>query len=142
MVIGPPLSARTDSTSVSLIQALLDGTAASKGYGGPIAFPWVDVRDVAEAHFRAAENPKASGRYLLGSARGYSQFEIAQMLINSGKFSKYSIPTKEATAIVKRILIDNSKATKELGIEFTPVEKSVVDMADALVELGIVKKIE
>lgn len=36
------------------------------------AFGAVDVRDVADAHIAAAENPKASGRYMVTSPTGVS----------------------------------------------------------------------
>jgi len=140
-VIGPPLSSRSDSTSVKTVRDLLNGTAASKGYGGPNAFPCVDVRDVAKSHLLAAQNPKSSGRYLLGSPNAVSHFEFCQILINSGVFSKYPIPTKEFTPVSRRVLIDNSRVIKELGLEYTSVEKSLVDMGKSLIEFGIVNAI-
>ncbi len=44
-VIGPPLSARTDSTSVRFCKNLLDGRAAKGAV--PFCDGCVDVRDVA-----------------------------------------------------------------------------------------------
>lgn len=76
----------------------------------------------------------------MGSADCYSQLEYAQMLKKSGQFNEYPICDKEAAPITRRIKINNSKAQKELGIQFTPIETTLVDMGKALIQLGIVKK--
>jgi len=142
-ILGPPLSSRDDSTSVKTMKVILDGTAFNAGVGGPYAFPPVDVRDVAEAHLRAAENPKASGRYILASSSvGITQLEYCQILQKSGKFDKYRIPNKEATPLLRRFRVDNSKVQRELGLKFRNIEESIVEMAVALIDLGIVKRIE
>jgi len=139
-VLGAPLSARTDSTSVKNIKELLDGTVNARGgTPGGNAFPAIDVRDVVEAHVRAAENPKASGRYLLGCSVGVSYLDFANVLAK--KFPKYPIPTKELGPVVRR-RVNNSKVQNELGIKLIPWEQSIVEMAQALIDLGIVQKIE
>ena len=60
-VIGPSVTSGVNTTS-RVIMDLLNGGV----YPAIIdmAFPLVDVRDVAEAHVRAAESPDASGRYI------------------------------------------------------------------------------
>jgi len=141
-ILGPPLSSRTDSTSVKTMKSMLDGTGAANGVGGAFAFPVVDVRDVAEGHLRAAENQKASGRYLMGCTDGVTHLEYCQILQKSGKFLKYPIPTKEAVPLSRRFKIDNSKVQRELGMKLRPLEETIVDMADALIELGIVNRID
>jgi len=141
-VLGPPLSARTDSTSVKTLKELLDGTTAAKGgITQPFAFPAVDIRDVAEAHVRAAENPKASGRYILGTSEGVSFLEYCDILRASSKYSKYPLPTACLTPLTKK-RVDNTKVQRELGLKFTPIEQSILDMADSLIEFGIVKKLD
>jgi hypothetical protein len=35
--------------------------------------------------------------------------------------------------------LDNSRAIRELGVQFTPLEKSLQDMAERMIELGIIK---
>ncbi|KAG2451353.1 hypothetical protein HYH02_003957 [Chlamydomonas schloesseri] len=65
LVLGPPVSSRTDSESISLVTRMM------RGEMWPAA-PWaglnfVDVRDVAAAHTLAMSHPKAEGRYLLSS---------------------------------------------------------------------------
>jgi len=45
----------------------------------------------------------------------------------------------EGSAGVKVTKVDNSRALKELGVTFTPLETSVQDTVDRLMELGIIK---
>jgi len=61
-------------------------------------------------------------------------------LKKSGKFEAYGIPTKAQSQVEKIPKFDTSKVTKELGITLTPVDKFTVDMAQALIDLGIVGK--
>jgi hypothetical protein len=42
--------------------------------------------------------------------------------------------------VTHRPKYSRSKAEQQLGITFTPIEKSVTDMAKALVSLGIVQQ--
>ena len=36
--------------------------------------------------------------------------------------------------------VNNSRATRELGIQFTPLEKSLQDTVDRMIELGLAKE--
>jgi len=117
----------------------LEGLYYEKGTK-PTCFGFVDVRDVAEAHIRAMEHKDASGRYLLISSTGISYFELSQMLVLSGKFGQYKLPIKQDGSIANRPLYNNSKAQTELGLKLTPIETSVVDMANALIELDMIQQ--
>eukprot|EP01121_Diplochlamys_sp_Union-15-3_P008653 TRINITY_DN2314_c0_g1_i1.p1 TRINITY_DN2314_c0_g1~~TRINITY_DN2314_c0_g1_i1.p1 ORF type:complete len:324 (-),score=62.26 TRINITY_DN2314_c0_g1_i1:13-984(-) len=140
-VLGPPLSKRTDAISVQNVKNFLDGTTAATGTK-PQCFGCCDVRDVAQAHVAAAENPNSKGRYMLATPTAHSHWEISQILVKSGKYSKYPLPTKEAASVTKFPKYNATKTQKELGITFTPLEKSVIDEADALIALGIVPRKE
>jgi len=122
------------------VQGFLDGTMTEKGTR-PSVSGCVDIEAVTDAHIVAAEKKEASGRYLVTSEDSYSHLELAQMLSKSGEFSKYPIPTKQQGTSGFRYKFSNEKAKKELGIEFPPIEKSIVHMAKALIQLGIVKNI-
>jgi nucleoside-diphosphate-sugar epimerase len=62
-ILGPSLSDRLDGASVSTLRQLGDGSFAQ---GAPdLRLGFVDVRDVALAHLRAAENERAEGRFIL-----------------------------------------------------------------------------
>jgi hypothetical protein len=50
------------------------------------------------------------------------------------------LPTTERAPVSHRPKYSRSKAEQQLGITFTPIEKSVTDMAKALISLGIVQQ--
>ncbi len=56
-----------------VVQAWLEGTAG----GNPTH---ADVRDVARAHILAAENPAASGRYIVSQSQTCDPAEVGRWL--------------------------------------------------------------
>ena len=76
-VFGPAL-ARDFSTSVLIVQRLMDGSVP----GCPrLYFGGVDVRDVADLHARAMSDPAARGERFLAVAGDFvSMLEMARML--------------------------------------------------------------
>jgi nucleoside-diphosphate-sugar epimerase len=131
-VVGPAQSSRTDGTSIKWMKGLLEGEV--KG----IRFTLTDVRDVALAHIRAAERPEATGRHLVSSKAAVNPSTSASIVakafpaynINVESFKQFDLPTVDE--------IDSSKVKRELGVELTPIEQSLVDMAASLIKLGIV----
>lgn len=139
-VLGPPLSSRTDGESVRAVKGFLTGDFKESGTK-PLCFGIVDIRDVARAHVNAIEKNEAVGnRYLLSSNEGYSMLELAQMIRDEEDLSEFrdQLPDKQVGEFAYRPKLSHAKAEKELGIEFKPVKQSVVDMARALISLGIV----
>lgn len=154
LVLGPSLAQASDSTSLSTMLELMDGSLRT---GAPnLRFPIVDVRDVATAHIKAALKPEAQGRHILvaGSA---SMLEMAhaikQVLPGRCKLPLWQVPkavvwliapTKGITrAFVARnvghaIEFDNRRAKQELGLDFLPVSRSVQDHAQQIVADGLV----
>lgn len=156
-VMGPALNkGKVSSESYNILQQLGDGTMKA---GVPkMGIGLVDVRDVAEAHFQAAFNPKAKGRYIT-SAHNTNFLEMALTL--QDKFgANYPIPTK---ALPKWLLwligpfinksfsrkmisnnvniaftANNSKIRQELGLEFLPMQKTMEDSFTAAIEKGMV----
>ena len=156
LVLGPPLNPKhTTSESMRIVEQMGDGTMR---FGVPnIGIGVVDVRDVAEAHFQAGFHPNAEGRYIT-SAYNSNFIELAQLL--QSKFGNdYPISSK---AMPKWLLLlvgpminkalnrryirnnvnvewkaDNSKLTKELGIQFRPLKKTMEDSFAALIEHGV-----
>ena len=138
-VIGPPVSRRSDATSIKIVKSFLDGTAKANGGCFPFAFPCVDVRDVAAAHVSAIETGHAAGnRYLLASTVAYSHLDLANILRRSGKFDGFSIPDTEMAPVKYRGKYNNYKAEHHLNLNYTPIEISIIDMASSLIQLGIV----
>lgn len=129
LVLGPPIWARSDSTSIRMIKNILEGTKRF------LRTCVVDVRDVALAHILAIENPKAQGRYILGTRRPVQPSFVAQTLkdafpalpIDVAEHKKHDYPQNPPDEVY-----DTSKAEKELGIKLRPVEDSLIDMAKAL----------
>ena len=156
LVMGPPLNPHeTTSESFNILKQMGDGTFKS---GAPkMGIGLVDVRDVAEAHYRAGFTPTAKGRYLT-AGHSTNFFEMSQTLIP--KFGdQYPLPKK---AIPKWLLMfvgpmlnkaltrqfirnnmdlewkaDNSKIRKELGLTFSPMQETMEDSFQVLVDAKI-----
>ena len=157
LVIGPGLNPRGTSESFRLIKQLGNGTMAA---GAPRwGFGLVDVRDVAEAHMRAAFLPDARGRHII-FAESKDFLEMGQLL--RPHFPKYPLPrfalpkamawlfgpfaNKAMTRkIVTRnvghkFLADNSKGIRELGLRYRPAEESLKEFFQQLIDSGRLKK--
>ncbi len=120
----------------------------------------VDVRDVAEAHYRADDSaPEAKGRYIT-SAHNTNILELGTTLIP--KYGdKYPLPKK---ALPKWLLMligpmtnklfsrkfiknnvnvpfnaDNSKIKNELKMTFRPLKETMEDSFQVLIDEGILK---
>jgi len=137
-VLGPPHSSRADSTSVSTVIGFLDGSAKKTGTN-PTCFGAVDVRDVGAVHVACLENASASGRYQASSPTGITPLELATML-QSSFGEKYPLPQTQNGEVTHRPLYGCERVTKELGIPLTPISKSMVDMANALIGFGLIKQ--
>jgi nucleoside-diphosphate-sugar epimerase len=152
-VMGPPLNTKSNtSESFSILKQMGDGTFRM---GAPkMGFGVVDVRDVAEAHYRAAFTPSAKGRYIT-SAHNTDLFAMTQAL--RPKFgADYPLPKSPApkwllmlvgpmvNKMMTRQVIrnnvnvpfraDNSKIKKELGMDFRPLQQTMEDAFQVLVD--------
>ncbi len=158
LVMGPPLNvAQTTSESMNILKQLGDGTMKS---GTPkMGMGVVDVRDVAEAHYRAGFTPEAKGRYIT-SAHNTDLLEMATILLP--KYGdQYPLPKK---ALPKWLLLiigpmanktftrkfiknnvnipwraDNSKIKNELDLNFRSLKETMEDSFQVLVDNGIVQ---
>lgn len=153
VVIGPALAESHASGSLLVILKLINGSMP--------AFPrmsisLVDVRDVATAHVNALERPDAHGRHLM-FCKSLWMKQIAETI--RPEFPHLRVPRRQlpdwlvylAVPFVPQINLhyvrtnlgvvrryDNSRARNELGIEFRPVEASILDSCQSLIELGVV----
>ena len=154
LVIGPGINPYATSESFNLVRQMGDGTykagAPRWGLGA------VDVRDLAEAHFRAGFTPEAQGRYII-SGHNTDMFDLTQTLLD--KYGKdYPIPRKAlpkwlvwlmgpiADATMTRKIVarnvnfpwkaDNSKGVRELGMSYRPLKTSMEEFFAQLVETG------
>lgn len=159
LVLGPPLNpGGTTSESMNILKMLGDG---SMKMGAPkIGAGLVDVRDVAEAHYLAGFTPEANGRYIT-SAHSTNFLEMGQALIP--KYGdQYPLPKRAlpkwllmlvgpmANPLFTRRFVknnvnvewkaDNSKIKKDLGINFMPLQKTMEDSFQTLIDSGQLKK--
>ena len=120
-----------------------------------IAFPYVDVRDVAEAHVRAAEKPEASGCYICSnelvslkrtvdvlSENGFGNYRLPKMSLTSSfgsvivrQLARFQQPGSRSfieTSLGRSLMLDTSKIQDELGMEFRDTDTSIVETANDL----------
>jgi len=158
MVLGPALNPKnTTSESVNILKLLGQGElkmgAPKMGIGG------VDVRDVAEAHYRAGYTPTAKGRYIT-FAKSTDLVEMGEMLLpkygDDFPLPKRALPKwllmivgPMTNKLFTRKFIknnvnipwkaDNSKIKKELGIEFRPFKETLEESFQNLIDEGVLK---
>ncbi|KAF2293423.1 hypothetical protein GH714_001561 [Hevea brasiliensis] len=144
VVIGPLLQP-TLSTSVEVFAKIVKG-AQTYLYDN-----WylVDVRDVANAHIEAFELASASGRYcLVETVVHFSEFlkivhkhyptphlKIYLTDIENSKKNLRFFFSADDKSFVPKHEVSKEKA-KALGIDFIPLELSVVDAIESLKEKG------
>jgi nucleoside-diphosphate-sugar epimerase len=150
-IIGPVLS-DDRSFSLQVIERLLNGMPAMPQLG----FVLVDVRDVADLHIRAMTDPAAGGERFLAVDRFLWMKDVARILRERLGAGAGKVPTRVAPDLLIRAmgLFDPSirtivsdlgespgytaeKAKTQLGWEPRPIEDSVADTAQSLVERGL-----
>ena len=156
LVLGPALNPHNaTSESVNILKML--GGGEMKMGAPKMGVGLVDVRDVAEAHFKAGYTPSAKGRYIT-SAHNTDFLEMGTVLLP--KYGdKFPLPKK---ALPKWLLMlvgpmmnklftrrfirnnvnipwkaDNSKIKKELEITFRPMKETMEDSFQVLIDEGI-----
>lgn len=152
-VFGPSLSKRSDSTSVNFVMDLASGKFL---FGLPEMYSSiVDVRDVSLLHVLAMEKPEASGRYI-GVAAVETFFQIGQLLKNEVG-GGYKWPAIQAPKWLAKLVgplfgqsrkeIENNvgypyqfdhSRSRELGLSYRPVEKTLVQHLEQLIADGLV----
>jgi nucleoside-diphosphate-sugar epimerase len=158
LVIGPGINPHGTSESFALVRQIGDGTMK---FGAPrLAIGVVDVRDVANAHRSAAFTPAAHGRYII-SAYDTDFLAMAQPLIqrygNAYPFPRGAIPNLLLWLVgpmVNRTLTrrfitanighpfrtDNRKAIRELDQTYRPMDGSIVEMFQQMIESGSLRR--
>lgn len=151
-IIGPALS-DDRSFSLQLIERLLKGMPAMPRLG----FTFVDVRDVAELHILAMTAPEAGGERLLATDRFMWMSDVAEVLRARLGERAGKVPSRVAPNIMIRAmsLFDPSIRTivgdlgnrpefssalprEQLGWSPRPLEDSIVETAESLIEHGVV----
>lgn len=156
LVLGPSLTSASDSASLSTMKQFADGTMLP---GAPeLTSGIVDVRDVADAHVLAGFTPDAHGRYLV-NADSLTLLEIGQIL-RSRFGSLYPFPwtnvPKLAVKVVAPVIgltrefvdtnvgypldFSNSRSKDELGLVYRPVEATITDHFQQMLDDGLVPR--
>ncbi|KAL0387938.1 UNVERIFIED_CONTAM: Cinnamoyl-CoA reductase 1 [Sesamum radiatum] len=127
-VVGPLLHP-TLNTSSHLILHILRGNEVFPDY------QFVDVRDVAHAHILAFENPSTTGRYILvGASITHSKAQqILQKLFPSLNLPDHNSGVGDPTFQVSK------KKAESLGIKFMPLEVSLKDTVQSLMQKNFLK---
>ncbi len=150
-IIGPVLS-DDRSYSLQVIERLLNGMPAMPRLG----FPFVDVRDVADLHIRAMTAPAAGGERFLAVDRFLWMQDVGRILRERLGAAAAKVPTRRAPDLLIRAmgLFDPSvrtivgdlgqspvytaaKAQSTLGWKPRPIEDSITDTAQSLLERGL-----
>ncbi|GAM40632.1 cinnamoyl-CoA reductase [Talaromyces pinophilus] len=138
MVFGPVLHHVKDvkslNTSSADIYRLIDGSETEVPTNAFWAF--ADVRDVAEAHVLAFEKPAAAGQRYLISTSPYTYQQFCDIIREKFPQLQGSTPNGTPGAPLPPVYtLDTSKAIRELGIRFTPLEDTVIDTVDSLLKI-------
>jgi nucleoside-diphosphate-sugar epimerase len=154
-MLGPSLSQRVDSTSISTMVNMANGKYR---WGVPQLYNGiVDVRDVAQAHFLAGLDPNASGRHILVNET-LSLLDIAKMLqqhFPTGyRFAQRELPKwlmwLLAPAIGRSrqyvsqnfnipISFDNSRSIRALNLSYRPIKQTLTEHLQQLIDDKLVE---
>lgn len=154
-VMGPPIGGKPTSESFTVMKQVGKGEFKT---GAPrLGMGVVDVRDVARAHLAAAFTPTASGRYIT-SAHNTDFFEMMHTLRN--RFGKdFGIPKSVAPKFLVWLIAplvglnrkfvslnvnhawkaDNSRSVAELGMNYRPLQESMEDIFQYMIDAGYFK---
>lgn len=148
LILGPSLTPASESGSLFLLEELFKGYFC---YGAPdFSFTTVDVREVADAHIAAAENPDAKGRYILADRTMTSFHEMSRMIRarypRDLRLPRTALPHWPVRVLGPafglsqdyirkhlgiRFRVDNGRSVSELGITYRPIEQTVLDHYEA-----------
>lgn len=156
LVLGPALTKASDSASLSTMKQFTDGTLLA---GAPaLTMGVVDVRDVADAHLRAGFTPQAHGRYIV-NADSLTLLAIGKILRR--KYGRlYPFPRTTAPKAVVwamaplagltrkfvdfnvgyPLAFDNSRSRAELGLTYRPVEQTITEHFQQMIDDGVVRR--
>jgi nucleoside-diphosphate-sugar epimerase len=155
-IMGPGLKCHPTSESYMFMKTVGQGDLAS---GVPaLGVTVVDVRDVAKIHVAAAFSDKAEGRYLaVGHNTSFVEMLVTTMApkLPDYPLPKISLPWLLVWLIAPFVGMErrrvwrganilpntkNDKSIKDLDIEYTPLESSLVDMFTQCVDDGMIPK--
>jgi nucleoside-diphosphate-sugar epimerase len=157
LVIGPALANEPTSESFKIVRQMGDGTLQQ---GAPkLGIGAVDVRDLAKAHVAAGFAPEAEGRHIV-SGHNTNILELGKALIekygHTHPVPRNSLP-KWVVWLVGPVMgdisrkfvsrnvdvkwrADNSKSKRALGVTYRPMQESMEDMFQHMIDIGAFRK--
>ena len=152
LVIGPSLSSDLGVTN-SAIEMVVTGKMP---FAIPIQFGFVDVRDVATAHILAMQTDASNGERFALAERDLWYKDIAKILKDNGfdKAPKIAVPVwvakilgnfnkqlKVASPFLGRVrsVVKATKAKDILGWKPRSSEESIIEIANQIKEMGLIK---
>ena len=121
----------------------------------PLMFGYVDVRDVAAAHILAMQNPASNGERFALVEKDLWYKDVAKILRDNGfnKAPAFGVPVWLAKILAnfnkelkltlpylgRKRSIKNTKAKEILGWDPRPAEESILDIANQMKDLGMLK---
>ncbi len=153
-ILGPVLS-DDRSYSIEMVERLLRGMP-----GVPqIGFSIVDVRDVADLHHSAMTAPKAGGERFIAVESFQWMEQVAEVLRNRLGEAAAKVPTRTVPNLLvramalfdpgirsivgqlgRRTALSSEKARTLLGWSPRPTQETIVDCAQSLIDMGVVKR--
>lgn len=129
MVIGPLLQPTLNTSSAAILNFINGAETYSNA-----AFGWINVKDVANAHILALENPSAEGRYCMVERVAHNS-DIVKKLHEL--YPTLRLPGKCADdkPFVPIYQVSKERA-KSIGVVFTPLEESLKETVESLKEKG------
>lgn len=152
LVLGPVLD-RHYGTSARILESLLNGSLPAVP---ELSFGVVDVRDIAEMHLKALQNPESIGKRHLGVTSVEWMRDIAAMLGEAypqARVPKRRLPSwvvraaglvnKDMRSLApdlgRKVEMRNAAGQALLGRPFRDARTATLDMAESLVAQGAVK---
>ncbi|KAK3286298.1 hypothetical protein CYMTET_6139 [Cymbomonas tetramitiformis] len=157
-VMGPAAMGRVEGESAEFMKNLMNGKFAM---GAPdIYFALADVRDVAQAHINAMLAPAAAGQRHLLASEVLTIMQMARMLKED--FPRHKLPTSIANKTIlymaapfiglsweyikknvgAPLCINNNQSKQNLGLKYTDIKETLVDMVKDFQARGLIKKKE
>jgi nucleoside-diphosphate-sugar epimerase len=137
-IIGPSLVTALRSSLVA-IKAIAEGTLPALPRQ---RFGVADVRDVADAHVKAAAAPDAAGKRYLLLADGptITWLGLAEVIRDHLGAAGANVALQEAPGEEPSPLtIHNDRAKQELGWQPRPAHTTITDTVDSLRQLGLLE---
>jgi hypothetical protein len=128
------------------------GNGSMKSGVPSFAIGVVDARDLAEAHFTAGFTPEASGRHIISAEN--TDFMSLSSYLQKKYGTAYPFPKKvlpkflvwliaPAAGFKRKMIrlnvgypwrVDHTKSIKALGMKYRPIEESMVEMFQQMID--------